>query len=423
MTMAGPSTLWPGASCRACRPARGATCRRKKTRVRRAGAGSSPRGVLRAFSLKRGAAADRFHRHGLDHQRLCLRSMKPNCALCARSKPCCNLPSAADCGPLQRRTIAAGTDDQRRVGAGVADMGPHMNRDLVFQRRPGRRPHLSRSAPADARPLRALPCDLLPNGSSIACCAHAPDIGEAHAVGGEQRRQRMDQHARHAERVGDEAGMLAASAAEAIERIARHIVAALHRNLLDRVRHVFDRDLDEAVGDLFGRAAVADLVASLANAARTASASSGRSCCGPKIFGKKSADQLADHDIGVGHRERPAAAIAFRAPDWRRPIPGRRESARRRNAGSSRRPPRRCGSASSARACARRRLRSRRRARIRRRNATRRSRCRPCRSRSSGRSRPSVRSRPCRPLPPPVRTGSRPCREIALPPSGRPTTS
>ena len=63
----------------------------------------------------------------------------------------------------------------------------------------------------------------------------------------------MDQHGGHAERVGNEAGMLAAGAAEAVERIARHVIAALDRNLLDRVGHVLDRDLDEAVGDLFGR--------------------------------------------------------------------------------------------------------------------------------------------------------------------------
>ena len=61
----------------------------------------------------------------------------------------------------------------------------------------------------------------------------------------------MDEHAGHAERVGDKAGVLAAGAAEAVERIARHVIAALHRDLLDRVRHVLDRDLDEAVGDLF----------------------------------------------------------------------------------------------------------------------------------------------------------------------------
>ena len=54
--------------------------------------------------------------------------------------------------------------------------------------------------------------------------------------------------------------MLSTSAAEAIERIAGDVIAALHGNLLDRVRHVLDRDLDESVGDFFGLAAV-DLAA------------------------------------------------------------------------------------------------------------------------------------------------------------------
>ncbi len=59
----------------------------------------------------------------------------------------------------------------------------------------------------------------------------------------------MDQHLGHAERVGDETGMLAAGAAETVERVARYVIAALNRNLLDRIGHVLDRDLDEAVGD------------------------------------------------------------------------------------------------------------------------------------------------------------------------------
>ena len=256
--------------------------------------------------------------------------------------------------------------------------------------------------------------------------ARRADVGEPHAVGREQRRERMDQHARHAERVGDQAGVLAAGAAEAIERIARHVVAALHRNLLDRVRHVLDGDLDEAVGDLLPAVAPApptfcgEIVES--RAAPHAS-SSGWFCAGPKIFGKKSGDQLADHHIGVGHRQRPVAAVAFRPRIGAGRVRARRGSARRRNAGSSRRRPRPYGSASSARACARRRLRSRRRARIRRRNATRRSRCRPCRSRSAGRSRPAARSRPCRPRHRPVPTGWRPCPGTIPPRSARPTTS
>ena len=53
--------------------------------------------------------------------------------------------------------------------------------------------------------------------------------------------------------------MLAAGAAEAIERVARHVIAARDRDFLDGVGHVLDRDLDEAVGHQLGRAAAADL--------------------------------------------------------------------------------------------------------------------------------------------------------------------
>ena len=53
--------------------------------------------------------------------------------------------------------------------------------------------------------------------------------------------------------------MLAAGAAEAVERVLGDVVAALDGDLLDGVRHVLDGDAEEAVGDLLRRAAVADL--------------------------------------------------------------------------------------------------------------------------------------------------------------------
>src|SRR2546428_8421955 len=74
---------------------------------------------------------------------------------------------------------------------------------------------------------------------------------------------RMDEDPRHAERVGDEAGVLSRGAAEAAQRIARDIVAALHRDVLDRVRHVADRDLHEALGDLLRASTVAYLLGEL----------------------------------------------------------------------------------------------------------------------------------------------------------------
>ena len=207
------------------------------------------------------------------------------------------------------------------------------------------------------------------------------DVGKAHAVGRKQRRERMDQHPGHAERIGDQAGVLAARAAEAVEHIARHVVAALHRDLLDRVRHVLDRDLDEAVGNLFGAAPVANLACEPGETRAHRIGVERLVLVRSENLREEIPDQLADHHIGVGERERPAPPITGRARIGGRRSRGRRESAPRRNAGSSRRRPPPCGSASSARACARPRLRFRTRARIRRRNATHRSRCRPCRSR------------------------------------------
>src|SRR5580704_15044553 len=121
----------------------------------------------------------------------------------------------------------------------------------------------------------------------------------------------MNEHAGHAERIGDQAGMLAAGAAETIERIAGHVVAALHGNLLDRVRHVLDRDLDEAVGNLFAAATVADLLRHRRERRAYRIGIERLVLRGAENFGKEIGNELADHHIGVGHGERTAAAIAF----------------------------------------------------------------------------------------------------------------
>ena len=105
-----------------------------------------------------------------------------------------------------------------------------------------------------------------------AACTH---IGEAHAIGRQQARERMDQHCRHAERIGDQAGMLSSGAAEAVQRIAGNVIAALDGDLLDRLRHIGDCDLDEPVGDFFRRPTVASSRARAANLTTTASASIG----------------------------------------------------------------------------------------------------------------------------------------------------
>ena len=84
--------------------------------------------------------------------------------------------------------------------------------------------------------------------------AHRRDIGQPHAIGRQHTGQRVYVDARHAQRVGDQAGVLAAGAAKAGQCVLRDIMAALHRNLADRIGHVGDGDFDKAGGDCLGAA-------------------------------------------------------------------------------------------------------------------------------------------------------------------------
>ncbi len=171
-------------------------------------------------------------------------------------------------------------------------------------------PGVLRQSPADARNRRQR---RIPERLFDRLLARGADVGEAHAVGGQERRERMDEHLGHAERIGDEASMLAAGAAEAVERVACHVVTALYRDFLDRVRHVLDRDFDEAVGDVFAGAAVADLAGELRKTRAHPLGVERQVLLRAENFWKEIRHQLPDHDIGVGERERAAAAVAFGA--------------------------------------------------------------------------------------------------------------
>ena len=144
-----------------------------------------------------------------------------------------------------------------------------------------------------------------------------PDVGEAHAVGREDAGEGMDQHRRHAERIGHQAGVLAAGAAEAVERVAGHVVAALHRDLLDRVGHVLDRDLEETRRDLDRCARVAGGRANLRREGREPRAHRAGVqrlvLAGAEDVREEFRLQLAEHDVAVGDAERPAAPVARRA--------------------------------------------------------------------------------------------------------------
>ncbi|MNX61188.1 hypothetical protein D3C86_921150 [compost metagenome] len=78
--------------------------------------------------------------------------------------------------------------------------------------------------------------------------AHVGLVGQAHAIGRQHAAQRMREHRRHAQRIGHQASMLPARAAEHGQGIFRHVVAALDRDALDGFRHVADGNFQEAFG-------------------------------------------------------------------------------------------------------------------------------------------------------------------------------
>ena len=136
------------------------------------------------------------------------------------------------------------------------------------------------------------------------------DVGEPHAVGREQRRERMDEDGRDRQRIGDVAGVLAARAAEAIERIARHVVAARDRNRLDRLGHLGDRNGEKSVGDRLRLPPIADIARQSREALAHNFLVERLIAMRAEYFWEQIGDQLARHQVGVGDRERTAAAIS-----------------------------------------------------------------------------------------------------------------
>ena len=63
----------------------------------------------------------------------------------------------------------------------------------------------------------------------------------------------MHQHRVHAKHIGDQAGMLAAGTTKTLKRVVGHVIAALHRDFLDGVGHVLNRNPQEPVGKLLRR--------------------------------------------------------------------------------------------------------------------------------------------------------------------------
>ena len=134
--------------------------------------------------------------------------------------------------------------------------------------------------------------------------SHRHLIGKAHAVRRKHARVRMNE-ARHGERVGDKARMLTRRTAKAAKRVARDVMAALHRDVLDRVRHVAHGDLDEAFGDLLRGAPVLDFVRELGEPAFHGRNVERLVAVRPEHLREVRGLDLAEHHVGVGHRKGP----------------------------------------------------------------------------------------------------------------------
>jgi hypothetical protein len=106
--------------------------------------------------------------------------------------------------------------------------------------------------------------------------------------------------------------VLTTGTSEAVESVARDIIAALHGNLLDRICHVFDRDLDKSVGDFFCLA-TADLLRKFGERIAHRVRVERKILRRAENLREEFRDKLADHYVGVGDRQGPIAPVAFRS--------------------------------------------------------------------------------------------------------------
>ena len=138
--------------------------------------------------------------------------------------------------------------------------------------------------------------------------ARCRDPGQPDAIGRQQPRQRVDQHLFHPQRISDQTGMLPPRPAKAVQQIAGHVMAALDRDLLDRIGHVFDGNADEPFGGLFG-----GFVCRKAGKAPFHGGPVQRLVLiGTEYRREMRGDELAQQHIGVRYRQRPAVAIGRR---------------------------------------------------------------------------------------------------------------
>ena len=157
------------------------------------------------------------------------------------------------------------------------------------------------------------------NGKGCFHCGFTDNrlIGQAHAIGRKHAREGMDEHRFHAQFIGHQAGMLPACAAEALQGEASRVMAFLDRDLLDGIGHIGNRHTQKPFRDRtrIGRGLalrLADFSGQDREFLRDNRRIQRLITMGAENCREVMRLDFADHDIGIRHRERPAAPITGR---------------------------------------------------------------------------------------------------------------
>ena len=206
-------------------------------------------------------------------------------------------------------------NDERRIGSFVAQVHAPQDRDA-------RGRHALRDQLRARLVGQSVEC-LGQGGLSVVAesqldrtLAHRALVRQAHAVRGQHAGQGVREDPRHRQLVGNRAGMLPTSAAEHRQRIARHVVAALHRDALDGLGHVADGDFEETRRHRLGGLGLAGGARNLLRERRELVAHDRRveGFIGTRAEHAREVVGLdaAEHHVRIGDGQRTAAPVARR---------------------------------------------------------------------------------------------------------------
>ena len=141
-------------------------------------------------------------------------------------------------------------------------------------------------------------------------------FGQPHSIGRQHARQWMRQNRGHGQRIGHGARMLPPRPAKHGQGIRRDVVAALHRDALDRIGHVgigyVDKALRHRVRRQIATGSLSDTRGQRIKPQHHGVPVKRLICTGSEDRREMLGLQAPQHHIGIGHRQRTAAPVAGR---------------------------------------------------------------------------------------------------------------